>query len=40
MLLESYHSAREIGGDRWWFRQHQAELEAAYKESDEAAYEV
>lgn len=39
-LLESYRSAREIRHDRWWYRQRQAELEAAYKEFDEATDEM
>lgn len=40
VLLESYRSARQIRLDRWRYRQHQAELEAAYKKFDEATDEV
>uniref|UniRef100_R7WCT7 KIB1-4 beta-propeller domain-containing protein n=1 Tax=Aegilops tauschii TaxID=37682 RepID=R7WCT7_AEGTA len=39
-LFNSYRTAREIRRDRWMYRQHQAELEAVFKEFDEAADEV
>jgi hypothetical protein len=39
-LLESYCSAHKICLARWRYRQRLAELEAAYKEFDEAASEV
>lgn len=39
-LVDSYHTARDIRRDRWWYRQQKAELEAAYKEFDEAVDEV
>ena len=39
-LLQSYRTAHEIYHDRWWYRQRQAELEAAYRDFDQAAHEV
>ncbi|KAE8810427.1 hypothetical protein D1007_12901 [Hordeum vulgare] len=39
-LLESYCSTREIRLNRWRYHQRHAELEATYKEFEEAAREV
>ena len=33
VLVDSYRHACEICSDRWWYRQRQAALEAAFKES-------
>ena len=39
-LVDSYRSTCEIRLDSWRYNQHQAKLEAAYKEFDEATDKV